>query len=372
MHKNKTEHIPSSHRLLRPVIEHCKEHPSSFLTRTAIRHPKVFRHVIPELFQTAYANQQRHVSEASKTCCACSVCDDDYIPGLIIFMESLLRHNPWFNLPYVIFSDSDKELQPKHKDLLLKIYPHFIFSNLDETYSPIKRKNKNNLRHARFTQTYLGLSAFNLSEFDRVLYLDTDLLCLGNIQTILEETKSADFVGVYDRQRDHTARKYFETQNQNRSFKTVSSEDFDHNINTGIYVINKRLLTDRVFKDLFDYAEHGIRSTNDPEGDPEVIHRHLSKQKSLGDQEVINYYLSQQKGLKIAYAPLCYNTSTRLCKSRISSRKILQEKPLILHFLGDKPWFKELNTRGPWWWIRKLWIKHAYTYLTLVRNGQLS
>ena len=204
--------------MLEGIISYLKGHPTSPLTKWLCSYPYFFRLLIPELFFLAYKEQTQKEIIKSTEACACSVCDNNYVPGLIILIESILEYNSWFNLPFYIFMDSDKKIDPKNQQLLLTIYPHFYFLDLEESFREIKSNNKHNIRFNRFSQTYLGLSAFNLIKYKTVLSLDTDILCQGNFKILTSDKIKGDFIAVSDSQRPAKAIEYFREQNQKKAF----------------------------------------------------------------------------------------------------------------------------------------------------------
>ena len=111
--------------MLKGIITYLKGHSTLPLIKWLCSYTYFFRLLIPEYFFLVYKDQpQKKIIKSIETC-ACSVCDNNYVPGLIILIESILEYNSWFNLPFYIFMDSDKKITPKNKQLLLKIYPHF-------------------------------------------------------------------------------------------------------------------------------------------------------------------------------------------------------------------------------------------------------
>ena len=159
----------------------------------------------------------------SKNICVCTVCDNNYIPGLIILIESILEYNYWFNLPFYIFMDSEKKINSKNQHLLTQIYPNFKFIDLGYEFFEIKNNNKNNIRFNRFSQTYLGLYAFNMTNYKTVLSLDTDILCQGDFKPLISDKIEGDIIAVSDAQRSKKSILHFKQQNEKNRFYPVNS-----------------------------------------------------------------------------------------------------------------------------------------------------
>ena len=126
--------------MLERIITYLQKHASSPITKWLSSYAYFFRLIIPELFFQAYKNKTQKQIIKSTEVCACSVCDNNYVPGLIILIESILEYNNWFNLPFYIFMDSDKKIN--HQEIPIeKVYDaHMsklseIFNNKKENYA---------------------------------------------------------------------------------------------------------------------------------------------------------------------------------------------------------------------------------------------
>lgn len=83
--------------------------PKKLMTKLIIQNNYLFRIFLPSFFHEAYKSKIPQKKTYSKNICVCTVCDNNYIPGLIILIESILEYNYWFNLPFYIFMDSEKK-----------------------------------------------------------------------------------------------------------------------------------------------------------------------------------------------------------------------------------------------------------------------
>ena len=323
--------------MISTMVNFLKKRPTSFLSKNK----QFFRFLITEKWQIIYQNKTYTAPKKSTTTCAAAVCDDNYVPGLIILIESIKKHNPWFNLPFIVFGDNDKHIGPKNQELLLKIYPYFEFENLGDQYAQVKEANEGNMRYNRFSQTFLGLNAFNLTKYQKVLYLDTDILCLGDFTPLLSDTVEADFLGIGDSQQPTEARAYFQKINDTKVPLSINSTAKVYDINTGVYVINSGLISQEVFKQLFTLATEGV----------------IGEKNLGGDQDVINHFLKTHS-YTLAYMPFDYNSSLRTYRNENFSQ--LKEKPpVFIHYLGKKPWSEKLPIIGGklskirWFWVEQ-------------------
>ena len=303
----------------------------------------LLRFFLKKIFLEVYSKKRKKMKiDPSKDMCACTICDDDYVSGLIILIESILEFNNWFNLKFYVFMDSDKKINLENQKLLLNIYPNFKFLDLKDEFFEIKYKNQQNIRFSRFSQTYLGLYAFNMIDYKTILSLDTDILCQGNFKHLLSNKNNADIIAVSDAQRSQRSQLFFKSQNQNKEFKSIQSNEKIFQINTGVYVINEKLISKKVYNNLFQLAKEGI----------------TNGQELGGDQEVINCYLEKNSNIILSYAPFIYNSSARVFMG-INFNRIKSINPIFIHYVGNKPWSKKIFLIGKLRKIRKLWIEYT-------------
>jgi len=316
--------------------------PKKLMTKLIIQNNYLFRIFLPSFFHEAYKSKIPQKKTYSKNICVCTVCDNNYIPGLIILIESILEYNYWFNLPFYIFMDSEKKINSKNQHLLTQIYPNFKFIDLGYEFFEIKNNNKNNIRFNRFSQTYLGLYAFNMTNYKTVLSLDTDILCQGDFKPLISDKIEGDIIAVSDAQRSKKSILHFKQQNEKNRFYPVNSNTKNYQVNTGVYILHNKLISNKVYKELFQLAKNGV----------------TNGEQLGGDQEVINYYLEQKKDIILTYAPFIYNTSARTFAGE-KFKHLRITNPVFIHYVGNKPWSNKILIYGKLKNIRQLWIKYA-------------
>tara|TARA_B100000035_G_scaffold43264_1_gene32302 strand:+ start:2890 stop:3867 length:978 start_codon:yes stop_codon:yes gene_type:complete len=226
----------------------------------------------------------------------CSVCNDRYIPGLKVLLYSIKQHNPDFNYPFKIYFNHDisEDNQKQIKDL----YPFIIFE-YNSIFSHLKT-------------WFMCLLAFKETEYDKVIFIDADILCLGDVSHLINYD-CRYFSACLD-----VNMKIF----WNSQFNMSSFCEF----NTGLFVIPKRLLTDgtkptTIFNDLL------ILANKYPDA-------------KLGDQTILNRYFAHKTITKL---PGKYNV-----KKEVYSRQKydVQDDVRFLHFTGaDKPFLIDNRQR---------------------------
>jgi len=230
-----------------------------------------------------------------------TVCSDSYVPGLVALIKSILKHNPNFNFPFkVINHDKYCPLSEKSKNLLFKLYNKFIFDIVND----FKANETVKIKHERLNLgCYLSFYAFNQIDYDRVIFLDSDLIVLKNINILntigKDNNNDCDFCACFDKK--NTKRKIYK--------KAKMYED----INTGLMIITKKFNNKKTFNDLIQLMNS-------------------KRMVRLVDQDIINKYF---KDKQITYLPIKLNKQVKKNYRNVTK---IHEDDIILHFHGPKPW----------------------------------
>lgn len=90
-----------------------------------------------------------------------------------VFLKSLVKHNPKIGYPFHVFTY--QYLSEETRDKLKEIYSNLVFQNVDlHKYA----------KHDKKDPKFWALETFNL-RYDKVIFLDVDLLCLRPIDELL-------------------------------------------------------------------------------------------------------------------------------------------------------------------------------------------
>ena len=244
-----------------------------------------------------------------------SVCNKDYLIGYEVMLKSLIENNPRVikeNIPFIIISNDLTE-----DDLITskKIHKNITIKNFDTTkYSEIEKLKEQQMAFGDYTKYEI----FSLTEFDKIIFLDSDIVVLGNIDYLI------DF---------------------KESFGAVRELYIDQ-YNTGVMVIGKPFLNEKITYDLIHLTTiYGITE-------------HL-------DQDIIDYYFTDI----IKPIPIEYNYLKTYSK-QIFQNTGLPKYIKILHFIAKKPWqnkplvFLEEGTI----WQERYWFEY-YSKILKLKNG---
>ena len=242
-------------------------------------------------------------------------CDKKFKKGLNLLYKTLVYHNP-FVLKSDFFLISD-EIDKYKNFKVLKSYDHEFSIN---THMP------------RFRKTFYKFKSFSLDEYDRVIFIDSDIVCLGDISLFVSE---------------HVSEHCFYAARDEGIFLNSC------NINSGVMIINKPLLSNKTFLDLISIAKKGF----------------LSEEKDLhgngSDQFVINYYL-KEKNINFGLLEMKYNTLKRIYLEHKNIWESIKDEIRLLHFVGCKPCEKECyeNKNGnKYKKLNDLWLSMSKNYI---------
>jgi alpha-N-acetylglucosamine transferase len=152
-----------------------------------------------------------------------------------------------------------------------------------------------------FTYTYTKLHVFNYVEFDRIIFLDSDLIVIKSIDHLFDQVKS-DFAAC------------------------ACTPYWEDVFNSGVMVIKP---DQKTFKDLM--AKKDVLSTYDG-----------------SDQGFLNSYFRDWKKLGIKY-----NAGKRIYSEQ--REKWEQIDKHVIHFVGDKPW---LGGEEGYQELEQLWFEY--------------
>lgn len=236
-----------------------------------------------------------------------TVCNKDYLIGFEVMLKSLVDNNPRViseNIPFFIISNDITE-----NDLITskKIHYNIHIKKFDSSkYSTIEEMKKSQMAFGDYTK--YEIFSMDTENTDKIIFLDSDTLILGNIDNLI---------------------------NSKHDFGAVKELYIDQ-YNTGVMVIGKKYLNKKITDDLINLTlSYGITE-------------HL-------DQDIINFYFQDI----IRDFPIGYNF-LKIYHKQIFQNSELPSHIKILHYVVKKPWqnkplvFLEEGTL----WLERYWLKY--------------
>jgi len=245
-----------------------------------------------------------------------TVCNKEYLIGFEVMLKSLIDNNPRVitdNLPFVIITN---DLNPEDLVTSRTIYNNIHIKRFDNSkYSQIEELKKKQMAFGDYTKYEI----FSLTEFKKIIFLDSDITILGNIDYLIDFKESFGCV----------------------------RELFIDQYNTGVMVIGNKYLNPKITEDLINLTNvYGITE-------------HL-------DQDIINNYFVDI----ITPIPIEYNYL------KIYSKEIFQNTGLpnyikIIHYIVKKPWQQKplvILEEGTLW-TERYWFEYYSKVLKYKLNG---
>lgn len=247
--------------------------------------------------------------------CLCTCVNDRFVKGAEIMIYSFLKNNTWFDGDIVILCGSENwpmHLSEENRDRLSNIYYKTIvkdykFSDFSIVVDEIKRFATKGLEPLLFK-----LPLFSLEEYDRVLFVDSDMLVVGDVKEFFEGKGGAITVCL-DR-----------VCGERREWGKREQEYF----NAGVFSVSKEFLSKYKYEDILRFPQFYDLSI-------------VTKWNPFGgiyvDQDIFNCYFLDKD---VDVAPSIYNFPRAE-----SDRASEVGDTRIIHYLGsNKPWEVSENT----------------------------
>lgn len=230
-----------------------------------------------------------------------TVVSDDFEPGFIVMLGSLLEHNPWFDHEIRVLWDPEvAPLSPQTRDRLIESDSRVRLCEVDLTQQQRLTDYRDTVLNTpkRFHASFLILEALRFTDVDRVVAMDADLLVLGDLKELF--TAEDHFAAV------------------EACHLTTGPRGF---FNGGVMVFNRPHLTGETYRRLVEEIEMEEADVANGPAEQAV----LNKLFASGDHR---------------WLPTRYNVQKRLVPDRIGDvdAELSRLDARILHFIGDKPW----------------------------------
>ena len=231
--------------------------------------------------------------------------NESYLEGILVLNESLKR----VNAEYPLYCMLSKNMNIQTEDYLEKKGIKCIRFNKSVIEN---REDVNSDYFSYWNYTFDKLLIWGLTQFEKLVYLDSDMIVLKNIDSLFEN-------------------KPFTAVCAGRSFP--GNESWIE-LNAGLIVLTPNKQIER---ELIEMA-------------PKVIAEYKEQNKALGDQDIINRYIANWFNQKQLILDEGYNMLapylSHYVKKEGYSLSSEQKKPIyVVHFTGNyKPWnIKSIN-----------------------------
>ena len=245
---------------------------------------------------------------------------DDYLEGILTVNYSLKRVNSKYDVVCMVTEDvSDAAIQKmKHNNIKVIKVPYLTY---DTATFPTQRGRD---RYGSWiNKSYTKWNILNLTDYDKVLFLDADMLVVKNIDHIFKENTPAAVFPIYGNFYDEHLLKLLKS-------KTISPSIISKSLNEKGTVIDASFVLIRPNKQHYLGLQQML-SKMSPYG-------HVINLSGFDEQAITEYMSVYNDGPKLTWTNIdcSYNYTW---KNRCPSSDIY-----VMNFIGDvKPWKGDLR-----------------------------
>lgn len=267
-----------------------------------------------------------------------TVTDTNYLLGTQILLYSFLRNNPWFKGEIVII-ESDLSIEEKK---LLQRFPNLRFERPSEillqrieilaNYWEVIRSKRKNL---------YSIEAFRFKDHKKLLFLDSDILCIGDMSLLFTQKTPAPILAVSDslshknqiREKRHFTPCPIDQQ--------IDGLEYYNSFNSGCFILNFDNSSNHVYEDL-------IRLVN-----PVFFKDNKTR---MTDQFLLNQYFHNE----VSFIPEHFNYLLNV-QPPVNLKSLKTSSDIrIIHYLEyTKPWKTEIKDNS----FGDLWREYYNDYL---------
>lgn len=235
-----------------------------------------------------------------------TVCNDRYTNALALLLWSIKLHNPGFDHPLKVYHKGD--FTEPCQQRILGIYPHTVFEDVSKT------EYQSKIPH------YLALESFREMEPDQVVFIDSDIICLGDISALAELDQPLAAALDYDFRNSFAFNARF-------PFSRLAR------INTGVFALNRTYRNTETYSALYGLLDK--------------FPAKREKGMLWSDQGIMNLYF--RHATKHVF-PYIYNARKNLFANKrfAAGREAALADVRLLHFGGTcKPFLGGLKNAAP-------------------------
>jgi lipopolysaccharide biosynthesis glycosyltransferase len=254
-------------------------------------------------------------SDVPQNYCLATVTTKSFVTGTAVLIQSFLETNPWFGGDIVVIADNN-ELEQPEIDILRGFSCVKIVDISPELRENIRDLEVINVSFIGKTARFFSLEAFNLLEYEKVLFCDSDLLFLGSIESLFSSEQALLCCGDGP---------YYQGQNRNKqSFSpclpTIPNAELTNTFNAGFMLIDKLLINQSTYQSLVEMTSDAYWENNTA---------------SHTDQRILNLFFAGQQKI----IPCVYNYLLTHQNSIEAVHPTNFEDIKVFHFNGPtKPW----------------------------------
>jgi len=272
------------------------------------------------------------------------VCNNSAVLMANVLIYSFKKHNPWFKGDIVVLHDNDECTLSSHAKSIMRIYHDSIkFQQIDtKRYITLFKRIRRSCKAAGRFRTLPCLykwEMFKSSEYDRIIYLDTDCLSLNSLKGAIDYSDAHNFIAAPDSV-DWDMEKFKGHYPPGHKLLTKNNE-----LNGGFYIAGGDYMSDDFFNELIRHAE----ST-----DFKKFYRKLGKGR-IGEQALLSNFIHDKDYYVLSSE---YNRIRRVIPDDLLEKKPdLLNKIKTVHYTSGKPTtsqYDKIRLKGKWRSYKKI------------------
>lgn len=247
---------------------------------------------------------------------------DSYLPGVMALFESIKRTNPKVNNFAVVVNEN---IKAETKKILEKEGIKIIVK--DSVTVPESIKKSNQIFTSNWNYTFDKFNLFDLGEFDKIVYLDSDMYVKRNIDELFDKPNMSGVVAG----------------------KSYPGNESWEELNSGLMVIEpKKGITAELTNTMLDMSKARLNCKHNKENNTTNNHKRLTIKgvfkkmfkyiQSKGDQDIFEEYFNWKNRHELELDEK-YNILVNYADYYINHQGYSKEEVAVIHFLGvRKPW----------------------------------
>lgn len=242
-----------------------------------------------------------------------------FIPGTLVMVHSFLKYNPWFEGDFIVLTDEVTEEMEKH----LTHYPQLKFRIIGDQLLENSRAVAEADETGRIYESHFySLELFNIQGYDKLFYVDSDMLILGSFEELfaMEDKMICVGDGVFYKDELRNGASYEKRQPKLWERK---GKFWGDNFNAGLILFDGSMANEKHYRELTDMVTTEGYST---------------EAMRLQDQMMQNIYFRGQYTLVSAK----YNYRMGIQEQILEKDGVTMEDAVVIHYTARrKPWFPE-------------------------------
>ena len=200
-----------------------------------------------------------------------TICTPNFIPGTIVMMHSFLQYNPWFQGDFIVLTDQVSEEMRESLSSFANVKYRIVGEELlarSRTVAAADETGK------IFESHFYSLELFNIYGYDKLFYVDSDMLILGSFLPLFDMEAEMICVGdgVYYKGELRDGASY---NKRNPKLWEQKSKFWGDNFNAGLILFDGKMANEKHYQELTEMVK---------------IEGYSSQAMRLQDQMIQNIY----------------------------------------------------------------------------------